>query len=470
MATTEVSAWVEGLQGLTLSSEAKILSNASQPEFQELLARWTDVDKKQPGAVVLPATEDDAVKIVKWAIENSVPFVPKAGGHSAWSTIGADGFILDFSLMRSVEVDVDQELATASAGTLIGDIAKAVAEKGYCVATGTVNSVGFIPSTIGGGLTVLAPLVGYGSDNIVSARMITAAGDVITVSEKENAELLYAAKGAGQFFGVILSLTVKMHPLSILGSSDGIVWSATLIFPTAKATEVGNAALELKKNSTRSYCLVGVLAQPPTFDAMIVAIIVYLGSKADAEKEFKGLLDVGPALVAADSEVPFGSMNDAYAAFEAKGGLKNWLAPGLTSIDQFKGEDMTYFVEQRGKIAEEFPLAKPTGFVIEFTSRGVFDKVTAERETAFSHRDVELYAHFLCWASEASALEGAVKVAEETMAYVRRDQPKEAYSFYQNFSRTAPIEERYKGAERLAKLRGLKKKWDPKGVFTKQLL
>ena len=35
--------------------------------------------------------------------------------------------------MRSVEVDVAKQTATASAGTLIGDIVSAVYEKGYSV-------------------------------------------------------------------------------------------------------------------------------------------------------------------------------------------------------------------------------------------------------------------------------------------------------------------------------------------------
>lgn len=41
---------------------------------------------------------------------------------------------------------------------------------------------------------------------------------------------------------------------------------------------------------------------------------------------------------------------------------------------------------------------------------------------------------------------------------------------YQNGTREGPIEWRYRGAERLARLKSLKKQWDLEGVFTKQLL
>ena len=41
---------------------------------------------------------------------------------------------------------------------------------------------------------------------------------------------------------------------------------------------------------------------------------------------------------------------------------------------------------------------------------------------------------------------------------------------YQNATRDGSIEYRYRGTERLARLKKLKREWDPTGVFTDQLL
>ena len=60
-----------------------------------------------------------------------MPFVPKSGGHSAWSTIGSDGFVLDLSLLRKVDVDVEKGNATASAGAQIRDVMEATWSKGF---------------------------------------------------------------------------------------------------------------------------------------------------------------------------------------------------------------------------------------------------------------------------------------------------------------------------------------------------
>ena len=44
------------------------------------------------------------------------------------------------------------------------------------------------------------------------------------------------------------------------------------------------------------------------------------------------------------------------------------------------------------------------------------------------------------------------------------------YADFQNGTRTGPIELRFRGEGKVEKLKLLKKQWDPKGVFTKQLL
>ncbi len=54
-------------------------------------------------------------------------------------------------------------------------------------------------------------------------------------------------------------------------------------------------------------------------------------------------------------------------------------------------------------------------------------------------------------------------------AATRSFKPEEIHT-YQNFTRDSPLESRFGSKERVEKLQALKRKWDPKGVFTKQLL
>lgn len=63
-------------------------------------------------------------------------------------------------------------------------------------ALGGANTVGVIPQALGGGLCALSHLCVNTSDNILSARLITAAGQLITVDSR-GPDLLWAVEGAG---------------------------------------------------------------------------------------------------------------------------------------------------------------------------------------------------------------------------------------------------------------------------------
>lgn len=50
------------------------------------------------------------------------------------------------------------------------------------------------------------------SDNIISARMVLANGNAVTVSATENKDLFWAIRGAGHNFGVVTQATIKVYP------------------------------------------------------------------------------------------------------------------------------------------------------------------------------------------------------------------------------------------------------------------
>jgi FAD/FMN-containing dehydrogenase len=67
---------------------------------------------------------------VKWAVESSVPFVIKSGGHSEWSTIDSSGVIIDLSKYAEVEVDSKAQTATLRGSILLREVAVALADVG----------------------------------------------------------------------------------------------------------------------------------------------------------------------------------------------------------------------------------------------------------------------------------------------------------------------------------------------------
>lgn len=51
-----------------LSSQAKVLTDSQSEEFQQLLLRWSDIDRKIPGAIVVAGVEADVAIAVIFSL------------------------------------------------------------------------------------------------------------------------------------------------------------------------------------------------------------------------------------------------------------------------------------------------------------------------------------------------------------------------------------------------------------------
>lgn len=55
----------------------------------------------------------------------------KSGGHSAWSTIGSDGIIIDLSLYKAIEVYAESGTAIIKGSILSKEVAVTLADAGF---------------------------------------------------------------------------------------------------------------------------------------------------------------------------------------------------------------------------------------------------------------------------------------------------------------------------------------------------
>lgn len=69
-------------------------------------------------------------------------------------------------------------------------------------------------------------------DALVSACIVTADGEVLTISETENAELFWGVRGAGFNFGIVISATYKLHRMA--DNNNGEILTADFIIPANK--------------------------------------------------------------------------------------------------------------------------------------------------------------------------------------------------------------------------------------------
>ncbi|KAI1124901.1 hypothetical protein F5Y10DRAFT_248289 [Nemania abortiva] len=443
--------------------DVEVLVDKDSPRFKELSKRWTDIDRETPAAIVLRDSPSLIQKTVRSAHRSSVPFVTKSGGHSQWSTIGKHGIIIDLGKYSAVTVNDGAKTATLEGSILSKDVAIALAAEGFFTALGNGNTVGAIPYFLGGGASITTSITGYGSDQILAARMIDATGSIINVTDEDEPDLLYAIRGAGQFFGLVFELIIRATPLTELGNDKGVIWAGAFVFPIDRAPEVAHAMSTLINDSSKATAgLMMVQAPPPTRNPALIVAARYTGDPDAAKIAYKALHDLGP-IVANGGPVPIQNTSDGREALGAKGGFKKF---GVVGLRRFNVDGFLGTIDVWKTLITECPDAINTSFNFQWDSR--FAK-QPNFESAMSLHDIRLWQNNLIWHTD---VQNRLRVDEpnDRAIILMRGINSSEFADFQNGTRTDPIVRRFRGPGKLEKLKALKRKWDPKGVFTNQLL
>ena len=96
-------------------------------------------------------------------------------------------------------------------GTLSGEVIPALGKLNKQTVTGGCDCTGFTSTMLGGGHGWLQGRYGLIADNLVSARLVLANGEAITVDETHHSDLYWALKGAGQNFGIVTSMHYQVY-------------------------------------------------------------------------------------------------------------------------------------------------------------------------------------------------------------------------------------------------------------------
>jgi FAD/FMN-containing dehydrogenase len=171
----------------------------------------TRFDDIRPQAVARCVSADDVKTCVRFARTTGVPLAVRGGGHSyaGWST--GTGLVIDLSQLRTITIGEGQ--MTAGGGAQLIDVYDAVARRGQGIAGGSCPTVGLVGLALGGGLGVLTRQWGLTCDDMISAQVVTADGEVRTCDERNEPDLFWALRGGGGgSLGVVTSLTMRTHP------------------------------------------------------------------------------------------------------------------------------------------------------------------------------------------------------------------------------------------------------------------
>jgi FAD/FMN-containing dehydrogenase len=147
---------------------------------------------------------------VNFARENNLLLSVKGGGHnSAGTAVCDDGLMIDLSLMRTAQVDEKTRTVRVDGGCLWGDVDHETQRYGWAVPAGIISHTGVGGLTLGGGFGWISRKHGLTVDNLVSAKVVTPLGKLVTASDDENPDLYWGIRGGGGNFGVVTSFVFK---------------------------------------------------------------------------------------------------------------------------------------------------------------------------------------------------------------------------------------------------------------------
>ena len=411
---------------------------------------------KRPAAVVRCTGPADVAATIGVARDEGLDLSVRGGGHSAPGFGTNDGgIVIDLSPLQSVVVDADARTARAGGGCTWAVFNEATNAHGLATTGGIIGSTGIAGLTLGGGIGYLARKYGLTCDNLLSAEVVTADGQVVTASEKEYDDLFWALRGGGGNFGVVTSFEYRLHPVAE-------IYGGPIAYPVDRADEVLRFYREYLAEAPEELGgFVGFHLAPPLpflpeewhFKNVCLAVPCWAGPIEDGEKMIKPFLDVVEPVGAHVGQMPYPALNTAFDPLLPPGLQAYWKASFARDISD--GAIAAHM--DHGAKVPSIQCA-----VHLYPIDGAVQRVGAQ-DTAFAYRDVGFSPVIAgMWEDPADN--------ERNIAWVRGYfealQPYAAEGGYINFmdgDDQGRIEDNYKGNYR--RLAEVKARYDPGNLF-----
>ena len=172
---------------------------------------WADTWNCSPEKILYPASIEEVVSIVKEAAKLGKKIRVVGAGHSFTGLVATNDWIISLDELSGIEeINKEEGIVTALGGTRLFQIGKALAEVGLAQENlGDINV-----QSIAGAISTGTHGTGLKFSNIPSQvkeiTIVTASGNILNISEKENPSYFKAALISLGTLGIIVKVKLKV--------------------------------------------------------------------------------------------------------------------------------------------------------------------------------------------------------------------------------------------------------------------
>jgi FAD/FMN-containing dehydrogenase len=344
---------------------------AADAGYDDARKVWNAIIDRRPAAIVRCRSAADVIAAVHFARDTRLPLAVRGGGHNvAGRCTCDDGIVIDFSEMKGIRVDPVGKTVRAEPGLRWSEFDRETQAFGLATTGGTVGDTGIAGLTLGGGFGWLGGRHGMTADNLLSADVVLANGQLVHASERENPELFWALRGGGGNFGVVTSFEYKVHPVgpTIVG---GII-----VHPFPQAREALRFYGEFIRQAPDDLTVAAVMMTTPDGQKACGFVAAYAGSVEDGLEAVKPLKAFGTPVIDMIGPVPYAAQQSLLEGAMPPNLRNYWKADFL---DGMSDGVIDVAVEAYGRALS------PMSALLFFPIHGRASRIAADA-TAYPHR------------------------------------------------------------------------------------
>ncbi|MEV6229530.1 FAD-binding oxidoreductase [Saccharopolyspora shandongensis] len=335
---------------------------------------------RRPQVVVQCRNAGDVAAAVGYARENGLDLAVRGGGHSVpgFGTCD-DGVVIDLAPMRGVRVVPGSRTVRAEGGATWGDVDAATHAFGLATTGGIISSTGVGGLTLGGGIGHLARGQGLTCDNLISADVVTAGGELVVADEHRHADLFWALRGGGGNFGVVTSFEFRLTPVRD-------IYGGLIFFELDQIPNVLRAYREIIADAPERLSMFPAfqIAPPLPFipqdrhgDALIAIVACWAGPIDAGPDAVRPLRDIAPIVAEHLGPMPYPLLNGTFDVLVPPGLQHYWKANFVVELTD---EMIAAHVEHGPRV----PVVNSTVHI--YPINGACHRVAPDA-TAFAYRD-----------------------------------------------------------------------------------